>query len=64
VYGWLVHTRFFADEPTAIQQFERMQTALEGIINLLPDESTDDAQMAEAADAANDAIAAFVEQYP
>jgi hypothetical protein len=64
VYGWLVHTRFFADEPTAMQEFERMRGALEAILNLLPLEGMTDAQLTEAAEAATEAVSAFMEQYP
>lgn len=64
VYGWLVHTRFFADEPTALQEYERMQGALEAILKLLPDERMSDDESARAADTAADAVTAFVEQYP
>ena len=36
VYGWLYHTRFIADEPTAKQAYDDMKPALEQIIALLP----------------------------
>lgn len=31
VYGWMVHTRFFADEGEAIEQYEAMKEGLSGI---------------------------------
>lgn len=62
VYGLLAHTRFFADEPTAVHEFARMQGALEALLCLMPDDS--DGDIASAADAAEDAAAAFIEQFP
>ena len=55
VYGWLVQTRFFADEPTAVQQFGAMKPALAEIAGLVVAERS-----AEAADAAD----RFTEQFP
>ena len=55
VYGWLVQTRFFADEPTAVQQYEAMKPALADIAGLVVAERS-----AEAADFAD----RFLEQFP
>lgn len=55
VYGWLVQTRFFADEPTALQQYEVMKPALAEIAALVVAERSDEA--AGAADR-------FAVQYP
>jgi hypothetical protein len=46
VYGWMVHTRFFADEPTALAQYEAIKPALAQIAGLVVSERS-----AEAADA-------------
>ena len=55
IYGWLVHTRFFADEPAALAQYEAMKPALETIAGLVVSERS-----AEAADA----IDVFVDEFP
>ncbi|MFN8379599.1 MAG: hypothetical protein U0452_13105 [Anaerolineae bacterium] len=55
VYGWLVQTRFFADEPTAVQQYEIMKTALAEIAELV---------VAERSTEAADAVDRFSEQFP
>lgn len=33
VYGWMVHTRFIADEGEAIEQYEAMKEGLSGIVD-------------------------------
>ncbi|MBL8144751.1 MAG: hypothetical protein JNL34_00080 [Anaerolineae bacterium] len=55
VYGWLVSTRFFADEPTALQQYAAMKLALAEIAALV---------VAERSDEAADAVDRFGEQFP
>ena len=55
VYGWLVHTRFIADQPTAEQTYENMKLGLEDILTLL---SSDDA------DVIDTAVQDFTERYP
>lgn len=55
VYGWMVHTRFFADEPTALAQYEAMKPALADIAGKVVSEHS-----AEAADA----IEAFIDEFP
>lgn len=55
IYGWLVHTRFFADEPTALAQYEGMKQALAQIAGLVVAERS--AEVAEAVDQ-------FVESFP
>lgn len=62
IYGWAVHTRFFADEPTAIHAYEEMQPPLADIVAMLPD--VDDPNSEDRADAASGAIEAFVERFP
>jgi hypothetical protein len=36
VYGWMVHTRYFATEPEAQAAFEEMKPPLESITRLVP----------------------------
>lgn len=55
IYGWMVHTRFFADEPTALAQYEAMKPVLAEIAGLVVSESS-----AEAADA----VDAFMADFP
>jgi len=62
IYGWGVHTRFIADEPTAQYAVEEMKPALAAILMLVPRE--DDDAFAEHAETASEAIAAFVERFP
>ena len=42
VYGWLVHTRFVADDESAQHAVEEMRKALTEIVALLPAEEADD----------------------
>lgn len=56
IYGWMVHTRFFADEPTALNAYEEMKRSMVAILTMVMQEADSD-QVAEA-------IEAFVEQYP
>lgn len=60
VYGWLVHTRFLADEETAQHAIAEMKPALAAIVALLPpeDDETDDFSDLTAA------ITAFTERFP
>ncbi|MFQ3567004.1 MAG: hypothetical protein SNJ59_08380 [Aggregatilineales bacterium] len=60
IYGWLVHTRFFADEPTAVDAYEQMKTDLASILALMAAQSDPEG----AADAVSAAIESFVERYP
>lgn len=56
IYGWLVHTRFFADEPGAAAAFDEMKAALARILHLIAGQVGPD-RITEAVDA-------FVEQFP
>jgi hypothetical protein len=60
IYGWLVHTRFLADEESVQHAAAGMKPALAKILALLPDDDDPD----PAYDAVTEAIAAFVEQFP
>lgn len=37
IYGLMMHTRFFSDEPQARQQFDEMKTAIATLVDQLPD---------------------------
>jgi len=56
IYGWMVHTRFFADEPGAFAAYEQMKTAITAILELIVHES--------AVDTVSEAVEQFVENYP
>ena len=56
IYSWMVHTRFFADEPTALDAYEQMKLSMAEILEMLA-RDTD-------SDTVSEAIDAFVEQYP
>lgn len=61
IYGWMVHTCFFADQFTADGDFEQMKHDLDSIVALVPTEDSlgVDAQFA----AVEEAISAFVERF-
>lgn len=59
VYGWMVHTRFIADEPTAIHEYELMRASLSAILTVL--ENPDVLDDPSAVDAA---LADFAARYP
>ena len=52
VYGWLVHTRFLADEETAEHAYAEMRRAIVDILAHLPGENEDDDEKLEAMNAA------------
>ena len=62
IYGWMMHTRFFADRTEAFAQLESMKNALAEILEAIPLES--DPQKREKMHAVFEAIGAFVERYP
>lgn len=55
VYGWLVHTRFIADKPTAEDAYDKMKLGLEDVITSLGTEE---------ADVIDTAIQDFMDRYP
>lgn len=60
IYGWMVHTRFFADESEAVAAFEEMKPALEEILARLPAGDEDvEAAVPEVAEVLNDFVARF-----
>lgn len=56
IYGWMVHTRFFADEPTAFDAYDSMRRSIDAILTLLAREPD--------GDSVSEAIDEFVEKYP
>ncbi len=56
IYGWMVHTRFFADEPSALAAYDVMKMSIATILELIVHES--------AVDTVNEAVNQFVENYP
>lgn len=62
IYGWAAHTRFFADEPSALYAYDEMKPSLADIVALLPD--ADDPNVEDRADVVSEAIEAFVERFP
>jgi hypothetical protein len=55
VYGWMVHTRFIADQPTAEDAYDKMKLGLEDVLAAL---------QSEEADVIDTAIQDFAERYP
>lgn len=61
VYGWMVHTRFLADDESAQHALAEMKPALTRIVDLLPGEDDmQDTQM----DELSEAISQFTESFP
>lgn len=60
VYGWMVHTRFFADESEAVAAYEEMKPALADVLARLPGGGQDvEAPVPEVAEVLNDFVARF-----
>lgn len=62
VYGYLLHTRFLADDETAYHAVDEMKTALAEIANLTPGD--DDTEEAAQADMLDEALEAFTRRFP
>jgi hypothetical protein len=58
IYGWMLHTRFFATENEAVAEYEKMKASLSEIIERFSDPNRDDRGAAEKA------METFVETYP
>ncbi|MBV8857309.1 MAG: hypothetical protein JOZ02_10290 [Acidobacteria bacterium] len=61
INGWMVHTRFFADEAEARNAFEEMKAGLVNILNIIPLASETDAAKE---DAVSEALVDFIERFP
>lgn len=57
IYGLMMHTRFFSDEPRARQQFDEMKTAIATLVDQQPDSEDD---LPDGLDVYDE----FVRQYP
>jgi hypothetical protein len=57
----MAHTRFFSDESEADEEFDRMKSDLEKILNLVPADGDADE---DALDEISDEISEFVEKFP
>jgi hypothetical protein len=62
IYGWMVHTRFFATEREAEEAFEIMKMELARIVDLVP--LRDDPQAHERTAATGEEIRAFIKNFP
>ena len=63
VYGYLVHTRFLADDETALYALDAMKSALAAIVDQIPLDD-DDPQWAQHIAAVETAAAQFVRDFP
>jgi hypothetical protein len=61
VYGWMVHTRFFAHEADAVSAYEEMKPSLAEILARLP---ADDADMESSVGAVAIMLRDFIERFP
>jgi hypothetical protein len=62
IYGWMMHTRFFATEEEANVAFEAMKAELARIVDLIPLRAAPQASGRSSAAAGE--MRAFVEQFP
>lgn len=60
VYGWMVHTRFFAARATAERELGEIKSVLQSIVSSLPDNFGDSDAMRRT----NEALNRFVERHP
>lgn len=60
VYGYLMHTRFVADDETAQYALDEMKPALAAIVNLLPADDDPDASL----NAVEEATRQFMQRFP
>jgi hypothetical protein len=61
IYGWMVHTCFFATQEEAELEYERMKDELAKILDIIPFE--DDPDLENKLDPVSDAISRFVEEH-
>lgn len=59
IYSWLMHTRFIADEPTALLEYGKMQASLTDIVRLIGEDG-----IPADLDAMDAATNTFIENYP
>lgn len=61
IYGWMFHTRYFSDEAEANDEFDRMKTDLDAILQTISGEEIEEDE--DARTAALEEISEFVEKY-
>jgi hypothetical protein len=61
IYGWMVHTIFFATESEAQITFDKVKLAIEKILDLIP--FVDDPDVTAKSEVVSDAISDFVSQF-
>jgi hypothetical protein len=62
VYGWMFHTRFCGSEAQGIADYDRMKEGLAAILSKIP--RVDDPKVKTKGRLVEEAIQAFVEQFP
>ena len=62
IYGWMFHTRFFGSEAEGSTEFDRMKEALAAILTMIP--RVDDPEVSVKGRRVEEAIEAFVKQFP
>ena len=62
IYGWLVHTRFFATEAEGREKYAMMKQELARILTIIP--SDEDPVAADRLPAVEAAVCEFVERFP
>jgi hypothetical protein len=61
IYGWMVHTAFFASEHDAQKTFEQMELEIENILHVIP--AVDDSEADAKSDEVYKAIVALVSKF-
>ena len=64
IYGWMVHTRFFAEEDDAIRAYDEMKPELVKIAEALPEIEEDDPNVTEKVERASDTFQDFTARFP
>jgi len=62
IYGWMMHTRYFADHDAAQRDYETMKASLSHILSLIPLKTDPDLQ--SKLGLVTRAIAEFADRYP
>ncbi len=61
IYGWMVHSCFYADQMTAEDEYAQMQQGIEHILSLIPRD--DDPDLENRLDKVEDAVASFAQHF-
>jgi hypothetical protein len=62
IYGWMVHTRFFADESEARAQYGLMKSGLQNLLRVIPNELGSEVEINS--DEAERACQLFLQRFP